>query len=83
MSRFSDNVKTQACYRQNGRCAMCGEWIDATYEAHHILPRDCGGKDTLENCVILCGECHVYGAHGGDFEVSIMLDMSEFPFING
>lgn len=79
---FSDNTKAQAYHRQNKRCAMCGKKIDATYEAHHILKVADGGQDTLDNCAILCGECHTYGAHGGNFRQSFSLDRSELPYLN-
>ncbi len=28
------------------------------WEAHHIIPVDSGGSDTLSNCKIFCWECH-------------------------
>ena len=26
--------------------------------AHHVIPRSCGGADTLENMILLCPNCH-------------------------
>ena len=62
---------------------MCGDKIDGTYQGHHILPRASGGNDTLENYVLLCGDCHTYGAHGGKFRDSIALNKGEFKYFNG
>ena len=81
--RFNDNTMAQAYHRQRKRCGMCGERLDGTYEAHHIVRAADGGGNQLDNCVLLCGECHKYGAHGGRFRESISLSMSEFPHFYG
>lgn len=39
------------------RCVICG-WDEATCDRHHIVPTSKGGKDTLDNVVILCPNCH-------------------------
>jgi len=81
--RFSDNIITQAFHRQKKRCAMCGYKLDATYQAHHIKRVADGGTATLSNCVILCRDCHTYGAHGGNFRNPVSLHRSEFKYIDG
>ena len=80
---FDDNIKTQAYHRQKKRCAICGKKLDATYEAHHILRKADGGKDTLDNCAILHESCHTYDAHRGGSHQAFSLDRSEFRYLNG
>lgn len=43
----------------------CGKVLDPSnvnpvqkWQAHHRVSQDAGGPDTLENCEILCVECH-------------------------
>ena len=51
---FSSVVKKHAMEKQHGLCARCGEyWIHADF--HHVNNR-C--DNSLENCVVLCIECH-------------------------
>lgn len=38
-------------------CMRCG-WNLASCDAHHLLPKSKGGKQTLENGVLLCPNCH-------------------------
>ncbi len=43
-----------------------GKETEYGWEAHHILSVDAGGSDTLDNCEILCQECHKNtGSYGG------------------
>lgn len=45
-------------------CGGCGQDISkmiiGEVEGHHILPNTYGGSLNLENCVVLCKNCHVY-----------------------
>ena len=55
-----------ACFvRDNGRCRACLVPVYLAHEnpflvghCHHIIYRSAGGKDTLENRIMLCVECH-------------------------
>lgn len=38
-------------------CHKCG-WSAGNCEAHHIIPKSDGGKNTIRNAVILCPNCH-------------------------
>ena len=38
------------------KCEICG-W-DEIVQIHHIIPRNQGGPDTLENYMGLCPNCH-------------------------
>lgn len=37
-------------------CELCGS--SRTLEAHHIIPLVCGGPDSLDNLIAVCGKCH-------------------------
>lgn len=58
---FPAKVKVAAFQRANGRCEnpQCGAKVSAPKLAYdHILPDALGGEPTLENCQVLCLECH-------------------------
>lgn len=42
------------------KCMVCGRLWRAGWklEAHHIVPTHNGGKDTRDNWILLCIECH-------------------------
>ncbi len=46
--------------RQNGKCPICGEslFIEEDIEQHHIVRRDEGGPNTLDNLIIIHLYCH-------------------------
>jgi len=50
----------QLARRQQGKCPVCGESLfnDELVEEHHIVRRDEGGLDTLDNLVMLHLFCH-------------------------
>ncbi len=39
-------------------CRVCGRWAHDKGHTHHIRYRSLGGEDSLENCILLCPECH-------------------------
>ncbi len=39
-------------------CAVCHKFCGTKMELHHIKPKSEGGKDTYENCIPLCFDCH-------------------------
>lgn len=56
---FADNMKREACERQEGICTKCKEFFSLeNMEADHIIPWHEGGKTTTENCQILCKDCN-------------------------
>jgi hypothetical protein len=64
---FSQQAKSQAFARQEGRCACCGESLqDQLDNAHHVVPNQVGRRGREEdsflrssdNCVYLCESCH-------------------------
>jgi group II intron reverse transcriptase/maturase len=49
--------RARAMRRDKGTCQHCG--IDCkTMDVHHIIPREQGGTDDLDNLITLCRECH-------------------------
>lgn len=56
------NKQRKAIYRRDGyQCALCGS--TRYLQLHHCIPRGKGGKDTDQNLITLCSDCHAL-AHG-------------------
>ena len=96
-NEFSPATQQLALARQRFRCASCGTQIAGLGEsgraihafgesaqAHHMLPIRMGGRDAVDNCVILCGSCH-YSAHeGGNYRGgSVAGRKTDFPHFSG
>jgi len=58
LSDFPEDVKQAIFRRDNYRCVVCGQGRENGLEicADHILPKDKGGKNTLENGQTLCAK---------------------------
>jgi 5-methylcytosine-specific restriction endonuclease McrA len=51
--------------RRDGRCLVCGAYLDEdTINPHHITTKGAGGSDQPENGISLCQACHV-SVHNG------------------
>lgn len=48
----------RACIRRDGRCLVPGCNSRERLTAHHRVPREQGGPDSLENLRTLCASCH-------------------------
>ncbi len=59
---FSEKVKNLARLRSQGICEGCGD--NPAREFHHRQYKSRGGKDTIENCLHLCGFGNTSGCHG-------------------
>lgn len=57
---FTPELKKRIFERDGYRCVICGRTEKEGYELHvdHILPKDKGGKATLENGQTLCSICN-------------------------
>jgi 5-methylcytosine-specific restriction protein A len=59
---FNREQKQQVLAIQNNECACCHDSLDpdntTSYEGDHIELYSDGGKTTIDNCEILCLECH-------------------------
>jgi len=56
---FSNELKERVRKEQGGRCDWCGKKVKKL-QIHHIIPQRMKGKDTRENAVGLCDDCHRY-----------------------
>jgi uncharacterized protein with PIN domain len=56
---FSNEIKERVRKEQGGRCDWCGKKV-GKLQIHHIIPQRMKGKDTRENAVGLCEDCHRY-----------------------
>jgi predicted HNH restriction endonuclease len=61
--RFGQNIRKSQNYP--GCCEVCGWKIDKVLgtngdglEIHHIIPVSKGGKDTMDNTIVLCPNHH-------------------------
>lgn len=55
---FSANQKREILERDNYRCVVCGRGVaeGVDLQIDHIRPKDLGGKNTLDNGQVLCGQ---------------------------
>lgn len=53
-------VRLKVMERTGNRCERCDIDFDSNFkgEFHHIIPIVKGGKNTIENCSLLCKNCH-------------------------
>ena len=56
-TRLDENLRIACLMRDNYTCQHCGK-RNCRLEAHHIVFREHGGKDTLANLITLCEACH-------------------------
>ncbi len=58
-TEFPKKIKVLAFKRANGRCESCSAPLFPTkFEYDHRLADTFGGEPTLENCEVLCTNCH-------------------------
>lgn len=56
---FPTKIRVAAFERAVGRCETCtGELYTGKFHYDHRIPDALGGEPTLENCVVLCVNCH-------------------------
>ena len=59
LRQFEDWQKQTVYERQEHKCNDCGQHYELKdMEAHHIRRWVDGGHTTIENCVLLCQDCH-------------------------
>lgn len=61
------NIYGRVLLRDDYTCQLCG--TRCNLEVHHIRFRSSGGKDSEENLVTLCHDCHC-ALHGGKIKMS-------------
>jgi hypothetical protein len=56
-TRLDENLRIACLMRDGYQCQQCGK-RKCRLEAHHLIYREHGGKDTLPNLLTLCETCH-------------------------
>jgi hypothetical protein len=56
-TRLDENLRIACLMRDGYRCQQCGK-ENTRLEAHHLVFKEHGGKDTLANLLCLCEQCH-------------------------
>lgn len=54
---YNDN-RISRWISQQGRCYVTDEFLNESFECHHVVPRKLGGSDRFDNLVILTPEVH-------------------------
>jgi len=68
-TRLDENLRIACLMRDSYRCRHCGK-KDRRLEAHHIVYREHGGRDTLANLLCLCEQCH-HRLHEGNIQLQL------------
>jgi hypothetical protein len=55
---FSKKIKDDILVASARHCCVCHRYKGVKIEIHHILPKEQGGKDSFENAIALCFDCH-------------------------
>ena len=63
---------TPPYFKDSKRCAVCsGEVMWKSAEIHHVVEHQAGGQTTLDNGVLVHGECHPKGQAAKDFALEL------------
>ncbi|MBM3243106.1 hypothetical protein FJZ31_43155 [Candidatus Poribacteria bacterium] len=55
-NRMDENLRIATLMRDLYQCTQCHK--KSNLDAHHIIFRENGGKDSIENLITLCKQCH-------------------------
>jgi hypothetical protein len=69
-TRLDENLRMACLMRDRYTCQHCGK-RNGRLEAHHIVFRQHGGKDTLANLLCLCESCH-HELHEGKITLKVI-----------
>jgi len=69
-TRLDENLRLACLMRDGYRCQQCGK-AGVRLEAHHLIFREHGGKDTLSNLLTLCEQCH-HRLHEGKIRLKVV-----------
>jgi 5-methylcytosine-specific restriction endonuclease McrA len=69
-TRLDENLRIACLMRDGYRCQQCGKG-GVRLEAHHLVFREQGGKDTLSNLLTLCEQCH-HRVHEGKLLLKVV-----------
>lgn len=68
-TRLDENLRIACLMRDGYACQHCGRG-NCRLEAHHLIYREHGGKDTLANLLTLCARCHEH-VHAGKIALMV------------
>jgi hypothetical protein len=68
-TRLDENLRIACLMRDGYQCQQCGK-RKCRLEAHHLIYREHGGKDTLLNLLALCETCH-HKVHQGAITLKV------------
>jgi RRXRR protein/HNH endonuclease len=68
-TRLDENLRIACLMRDDYTCQQCGK-KNTRLEAHHLIFREHGGKDTLTNLLTLCEACH-HKLHEGKITLTV------------
>ena len=68
-TRVDENLRIACLMRDGYTCQHCGK-RNCRLEAHHLVYRERGGKDTLANLLTLCESCHAR-VHAGTITLHV------------
>ncbi len=78
MANINNQIFVEAHFRQDGRCADCGD-TNTGLNAHHLKRQADGGSNNLNNIALLCDDCH-YAAHNyGHYRQPIQTSAKDYP----
>lgn len=60
---FSRKIKEDILVASARHCCVCHRYKGVKVEVHHIVPKEQGGEDILENAIALCFDCHSDAGH--------------------
>jgi 5-methylcytosine-specific restriction endonuclease McrA len=60
---FSKEIKEAILVKAARHCSICRKFVGLKVEIHHIIPLEKGGKDSVENAIALCFDCHCDAGH--------------------
>lgn len=67
-NEFSKRTKRDAFVRAGGCCESCGARLSVgKFDYDHIIPHALGGGADLDNCAVLCKQCHNEKTSGKDW----------------
>jgi 5-methylcytosine-specific restriction endonuclease McrA len=69
-TRLDENLRMACLMRDDYACQQCGKQ-KGRLEAHHLIFREHGGKDTLANLLTLCESCH-HKLHEGKISLKVI-----------
>lgn len=60
---FDRDIRENALVAAARHCCVCHKYKGVKVEVHHIIPEEQGGKNTFENAIALCFDCHADAGH--------------------